>query len=151
MEIVAQTELVSINATMIVQVLSFLIFLFLIHRLMLRPLRATMDARQTDLKRIEREIKGKEKQIAELSAKMQKEAAALRAEAFLESETMETAGKQEAQVILEQTQEQIASRHRTANEDINRRIQAAQQELIREVETLATAIMEKLLERRLKP
>ena len=150
MEIVAQTELVSINATMIVQVLSFLIFLFLIQRVMFRPLLDTMNARRADLKRIEGEIRGKEKQMAELSSKMQKEAAALKAEAFLESEKLETEGQQAARSILEQTREQIASRQRTASEDARRRIKAAQQELAREAESLAAAIMEKVLERRLK-
>jgi len=150
MEIVAQTELVSINATMIAQVLSFLIFLFLIQRVMFRPLRDTMDARRADLKRIEVEIRGKQKQMAELSSKMQKETAALKAEAFLESEKLETEGQQAALSILAQTREQIASRQRTASEDVRRRVEAAQQELAREVESIAGAIMEKVLERRLK-
>jgi len=151
MEIVTQTELVSINATMIAQVLSFLIFLFLIQRVMFRPLRDTMDARRADLKRIEVEIRGKQKQMAELSSKMQKETAALKAEAFLESEKLETEGQQAARSILAQTREQIASQQRTASEDVRRRIEAAQQELAREAESLAAAIMEKVLERRLKP
>ncbi|MCU0592344.1 MAG: ATP synthase F0 subunit B [Desulfobacterales bacterium] len=150
MEIVTQTELVSINATMIAQVLSFLIFLFLIQRVMFRPLRDTMSARRADLKRIEGEIRGQEKQMAELSSKMQKETAALKAEAFLESEKLETEGQQAARSILAQTREQIASQQRTASEDVRRRIEAAQQELAREVESLAAAIMEKVLERRLK-
>lgn len=151
MEIVTQTELVSINATMIVQVLSFLIFLFLIQRVMFRPLRDTMDARRADLKRIEVEVRGQEMQVADLSSKMQKEAAALRAKAFLESERLETEGQQAARSILARTREQIASHQRTANEDVRRRIEAAQQELTREAESLAAAIMENVLERRLKP
>jgi len=56
MEIVTQTELVSINATMIIQVLSFLIFLFLIQRIMFRPLRDTMESRSADLKRLQKDI-----------------------------------------------------------------------------------------------
>lgn len=151
MEIVAQTELVSINATLIVQVLSFLIFLFLIQRVMFRPLQATMDARRADLKRIEGEIRGKEKQMAEISSKMQKEAVALKAEAFLVSEKLETEGQQAARRILAQTREQIASQQRTANADIRGRIEAVQRELTREAESIAAAIMEKVLERRLKP
>jgi F-type H+-transporting ATPase subunit b len=150
MEIVTQTELVSINATMVVQVLSFLIFLFVIQRVMFRPLLYTMDTRSADLKRVEREIKAKETQLVELSSKMQKEAAALKAEAFLESEKMEAAGKEEARGILKQTREEIAVQQRKANDDIRSRIETVQQELTRETETIAAAIMEKVLERRLK-
>ena len=149
MEIVAQTELVSINATMVVQVLSFLIFLFLIQRVMFRPLRTVMDDRRVHLKQIEREIKTQEARLAELSSKMQKEAAALKAEAFSESEKMETAGKLEARSILKQTRADIEVQQRKANEDIQRRIETVQQELAKEAETLAAVIMEKILERRL--
>jgi F-type H+-transporting ATPase subunit b len=151
MEIVTQTELVSINATMIVQVLSFLIFLFLIQRVMFRPLLNTMDNRGSHLKRLEKEIKTKETQLAELSSKMQKEAAALKAEAFLESEKMETAGKQEARSILKQTRQEMAAQQRKANDDIRSRIETVQQELAKETETLAAAIMDKVLERRPQP
>jgi F-type H+-transporting ATPase subunit b len=149
MEIVTQTELVSINATMIIQVLSFLIFLFLIQRIMFRPLRATMDERNTLLKQLQKEIKSQETQLASLSSKMQKEAAALKAEAFFESEKMEVEGKQEARGILQQTQEDIADQQRRASDDMRRRIEAVRQELVKETETLAAAIVDKVLERRL--
>jgi F-type H+-transporting ATPase subunit b len=151
MEIVSQTELVSINATMIIQVLSFLIFLLLIQRIMFRPLLATMDSRSTLLKQLQKEIKTKEHQLAELSSKMQKEAAALKSEAFMESDKMEAAGKQEAQGILQRTREDIADQQRKAKDDIRLRIETVRQELAKETETLAAAIMEKVLERRLQP
>lgn len=151
MEIVAQTELVSINATMIVQVVSFLIFLFLIQRIMFRPLLNTMDARSADLKKAERVIKAKESQLAELSSKMQREAAQVKADAFKESENMEAAAREEAHGILAQAQEKIAAQQRIANDDVRRRIETVQRELTKEAETLAAAIMEKILERRLQP
>jgi F-type H+-transporting ATPase subunit b len=148
MEIVTQTELVSINATMIVQVLSFLIFLFLIQRVMFRPLLGTMDGRNSLLKQLQKEIKTKETELAELSAKMQKEAAAVKAEAFLESAKMETDGKQEAGSILKQTREETAAQQRKASDDIRRRIETIQQELAAETETLVAIIIAKVLERR---
>jgi F-type H+-transporting ATPase subunit b len=151
MEIVTQTELVSINATMIIQVLSFLIFLFIIQRIMFRPLRDTMESRSADLKRLQKEIKAQESRLAELSSKMQKEAAAVKAEAFLESEKLETAGKQEAGGILDQAREQIEAQQRKASEDIRRRIATVQQELMKETETLAAAIVANVLERRPQP
>ena len=151
MEIVTQTELVSINATMIIQVLSFLIFLFLIQRIMFRPLRDTMESRSADLKRLQKEIKAQESRLAELSSKMQKEAAAVKAEAFLESEKLETAGKQEAGGILDQAREQIEAQQRQAGEDIRRRIATVQQELAKDTESLAAAIVANVLERRPQP
>ncbi|MCU0604841.1 MAG: hypothetical protein MUC33_19505 [Desulfobacterales bacterium] len=151
MEIVTQTELVSINATMFVQLLSFLIFLFLIQRVMFRPLRSTMEARSADLKRLQQEIKTQETRLAELSSKMQKEAAAVKADAFMESEKLETAGKREASDILKQTLAEIAAQQRQAGEDARRRIEAVQRELEKETEPLAATIIAKVLERRPQP
>jgi F-type H+-transporting ATPase subunit b len=151
MEIVSQTELVSINATMIVQVLSFLVFLFLIQRIMFRPLRETMETRSADLKRLQKEIKTQESRLAELSSKMQKETAAVRAAAFAESEKLETAGKQEAKGILKQAREEIAAQQRKASDDIRKRIAAVQQELAKETEALASNLIAKVLERRPQP
>jgi F-type H+-transporting ATPase subunit b len=151
MEIVTQTELVSINATMLIQVLSFLIFLFLIQRIMFRPLRDTMETRSADLKRLQKDIQAQESRLAELSSKMQKETAAVRAAAFAESEKLETAGKQEAGGIINQTREQIEAQQRQAGEDIRRRIAALQQELSKDTESLVAVIVAKVLERRPLP
>jgi F-type H+-transporting ATPase subunit b len=151
MEIVTQTELVSINATMIIQVLSFLIFLFLIQRIMFRPLRDTMESRSADLKRLQKDIQARQSQLADLSSKMQKEAAAVKAAAFAESEKLETAGKQEARSILKQTREEIAAQQRQASEDIRRRIATVQQELAKDTEALVAAIVANVLERRPQP
>jgi F-type H+-transporting ATPase subunit b len=148
MEIVSQTELVSINATMIVQVLSFLIFLFVIQRIMFRPLLNTMDGRSSLVKKLQKEIKTSETQLADLSSKMEKEAATIKAEAFQESEKLYEAGMLEAQAILNQTREEIEAQQRKANEDIRQRFAAVQQELKKETETLAAVIIAKVLERR---
>jgi F-type H+-transporting ATPase subunit b len=151
MEIVAQTELVSINATMIVQVLSFLIFMFLIRRVMLRPLRDTMESRSADLKRLQKEIKAQESRLAELTSKMQQETAAVRTAAFVESEKLEAAGKLEAGGILDQARAQIEAQQRQASEDIHQRIATVQQELAKDTESLAATIIAKVLERRTQP
>jgi F-type H+-transporting ATPase subunit b len=151
MEIVAQTELVSINATMVAQVLSFLIFLFLIQRIMFRPLQDTMESRSADLKRLQKEIKTQQSRLAELTSKMQQETAAVRAAAFAESEKLEAAGKQEAGGILDQAREQIEALHRQASEDIRRRIATVQQELAKDTELLAATIIAKVLDRRPQP
>jgi F0F1-type ATP synthase membrane subunit b/b' len=62
---------------------------------------------------------------------------------------MEVEGKQEARGILQQTQEDIADQQRRASDDMRRRIEAVRQELVKETETLAAAIVDKVLERRL--
>lgn len=151
MEIVSQTELVSINATMLVQAISFLIFLFIITRIMFRPLHRTMEDRSAHIKQLQHEMGLQEQQMVEISSRLAKEEKSLKAEAFLEAEQRESSAKQEAAALLRQAQEDIKTQQRTALEDIRGRTQAAQEQLANEVEPLILVIMEKILGRRVQP
>jgi F-type H+-transporting ATPase subunit b len=150
MEIVSQTELVSINATMLVQAISFLVFLFIITRIMFRPLRRTMEDRSAHIKKLQDEMVLQEQKLDEISSRLAKEEKSLKAEAFLESEQRESSAKQEAATLLRQTQEDIRTQQRTASEDIRGRTEAAREQLAKEVEPLILVIMEKILGRRVQ-
>lgn len=149
MEIIAQTELVSINATLLAQLASFLIFLFLIDRLMFRPLRQTMDARAGRVQDLQREVKNQEDQLNTLTAEMSRQEKMLKAEAFGESEKLEETGKQEAQRILHAVQEEIKSHHEKSAAENRVRIERLRRELLNEAGPLATTILEAVLGRRL--
>ncbi|MBT8369281.1 MAG: ATP synthase F0 subunit B, partial [Deltaproteobacteria bacterium] len=56
MQIISNIALISINETLIVQVISFLIFLFIINRIMFRPLLNVMDERKSHIDRIQQDI-----------------------------------------------------------------------------------------------
>ena len=56
MEIIATNALISINETFLVQLVSFLIFLYLINRIMFRPLLSTMAQRDEHVDRIREDI-----------------------------------------------------------------------------------------------
>jgi len=151
MEIVSQTELVSINATMLVQVISFLIFLFIITRIMFRPLRRIMEDRSAHIKQLHHEMELQGKKLGEMSATLAKEEKSLKAEAFLEAEQREAAAKQEAKALLRQARDDIRTQQRNASEGIRGRITAAREQLANETEPLVLMIMEKILGRRLQP
>jgi F-type H+-transporting ATPase subunit b len=151
MEIVSQTELVSINATMLVQVMSFLIFLVIITRIMFKPLRRTMEDRSAHIKQLQHEMVLQEKKLNEISAALAKEEKSLKAEAFLESEQRESSAKEEAQVLLGQAREEIMTQQQKATEEIQGRIGAAREQLANEAEPLIRMIMEKILGRGVQP
>ena len=151
MEIVSQTELVSINATMLVQVMSFLIFLVIITRIMFRPLCRTMEDRSVHIKQLQNEMVLQEKKLNEISAALAKEEKSLKAEAFLESEQRESSANEEARVLIEQAHEEITMQQRKATADIQGRIEAARAQLAKETEPLVLMIMEKILGRGVQP
>jgi len=150
MEIVSQTELVSINGTMLVQAISFLIFLFVITRIMFRPLRQTMEDRSAHVQQLEHEMVLQRKKLDEISAALAKEEKSLKAEAFLESEQRESSAKKEARVLLGQAREDIRGQQRKAAEDIRGRIETARKQLANETEPLVLMIIEKILGRRVQ-
>lgn len=150
MEIVSTTELVSINATLLVQMGSFLFFLWAIARIMFRPLRRTMTERSDHVRRLEQALQAQQKELAALTAAIRQEEAAVKREAFRESEALELAGKEEAQAILHAVQDEIRARQEAAAASTRRRIEALRAELRRETEPLVAAILETLLGRRLE-
>lgn len=151
MEIVTQNELVSINGTLLVQLASFLIFLFVIRKVMFQPLRQIMEVRSTYLKQVQRDITAQEKQLADLISQLKAEETALKGEAFRESGQREDSGKQEARSILRQVRDEIRKQQQQAAADVRVRVEAARQQLASEVEPLVVTILEKVLERRLRP
>jgi F-type H+-transporting ATPase subunit b len=151
MEIITQSELVSINATLLVQAVSFLIFLFLIERVMFRPLWRTVQDRRQHLLQLQREVKTQEQKLAEMTEKLEKEAAALKEAAFLESEKLEASGKQEARGLMRQMRAEVTARQKKDAEDIRQRVEGLQQQLTAEVEPLVARIIAKVLDRRLQP
>jgi F-type H+-transporting ATPase subunit b len=150
MEIVSQAELVSINATMLVQLGSFLIFLFVITRIMFRPLRRTMEDRSAHIKQLQQEMVLQEGKLEAISDSLAKEEKSLKAEAFLESEQRESSAKQEARALLRQARADIKTQQGKAAEDIRGRIGAAREQLANETEPLVLVIMEKILGRRVQ-
>jgi F-type H+-transporting ATPase subunit b len=151
MEIVTQSELVSINATLLVQAASFLIFLFLIERVMFRPLWRTVQDRRGYLHRMEGDVKAQERKLAEMTEKLEKEEAALKDAAFQESEKLESSGKQEARSMMRQVRAEMTARQKKDSAEIQRRVEVLQQQLADEVEPLVANIIAKVLDRRLQP
>ena len=82
MEIISNVALISINETMIVQVVGFLVFLFVINRIMFRPLRNVMSDRDIHIERIKRDITQAQKEVASISRQIQKQETATRIEAL---------------------------------------------------------------------
>jgi F-type H+-transporting ATPase subunit b len=151
MEIVTQSELVSINATLLVQAVSFLIFLFLIERVMFRPLWRTVQDRREYLRQLERDVKAQERRLVAMTEKLEKEAAALKAAAFRESEKLEASGKQEARSMLRQVRAEMFAQQKKDAAEIQHRVEGIQQQLAGEVEPLVANIIAKVLDRRLQP
>ena len=150
MQIIDTVALISINETLIFQVVSFLIFLFIMNRILFRPLRRIMTERETYIENVQKDIIDAQNQFEDLTHQIQKQEKAVRNEAFKQQAKLETAGNQQAAEILTSVRKEINASKEKARKDIDRQIAAARKHIQKEAEALSKSIIETVLHRSLK-
>ena len=151
MHIVSTEALLSINETLIVQLISFLIFLFIIKRVMFRPLRGMMKQREQHVDKIKSDIVDAEAEYEKLLEQIKKMEAAVSAEAFSIRDQLEKSGEKEAAEIVTSTQKEITVLKEKVAREHENQIVKVKKHIKLESETIAVAIMEKILERSPQP
>ncbi len=101
MQIVSNIALISINETMIVQVISFLIFMFVINRIMFQPLLKTRGDRDQYLNQIARDIVQAKEDVEQYTFELEERRNTIRSEAFEINKELEAVGNQEATGIVD--------------------------------------------------
>jgi len=149
MEIVSNVALISINETLFVQLISFLIFLFIINRIMFRPLRSTMAERDFYLEEMAADIDDAEKGYEKALLKIEARESEVRSAASVLSREREAAGTAEAGRIFESARAEIAELKNRATADVSAKLDEARKNVQTESDALAIAIIGKVLERRL--
>ncbi|MDX2501167.1 MAG: hypothetical protein QNL14_11775 [Deltaproteobacteria bacterium] len=151
MEIISNIALISINETLIVQVIGFLIFLFVINRIMFRPLQNVMSDRDIHIEGIKRDIVQAQKEVKSFASQIQEQDTAARQEAFELKDDLESAGSQQAKEIFESVKKEIVANSQKIQKEIEVRIAEERKSLEKESEALALNIIEKILDRRQQP
>ena len=148
MEIISNIALISINETLIVQVIGFLIFLFVINRIMFRPLRNVMSDRDIHIERVKRDIIQAQKEVASITSQIQEQDATTRKEALELKDDLEATGSQQANEIFESVKKEIAADRKKVQQEIDLRIAEERKAVKKESEDLALNIIEKIIGRR---
>lgn len=149
MEIVSTIALISINATLVVQLVSFLLFLLIINRVMFQPLRNTMREREFFIENLGREIDAADEERDRIMALLAKQERNARKEADKLRRQRRDEGAAEARRLLDQALVQIGEMHRIAEADVARQVAEAHLSVAQEAEQVSLALMEKVLERRI--
>ena len=148
MEIISNIALISINETLIVQVVGFLVFLFVINRIMFRPLRNVMSDRDIHIERVKRDITQAQKEVASITSQIQQQDAATRKEAMELKDDLEANGSQQAQKIFQSVKKEIAADRKKVQQEIEVRIAEERKAVKKESQDLAMNIIEKIIGRR---
>jgi F-type H+-transporting ATPase subunit b len=149
MEVISTVALISINATMAAQLVSFLIFLFIINRLMFRPLQDVMGEREQRIEGMQQDIVTADADMKQILAILAEEEAKAKQEAFLIQQKLENEGNQKAEAAFKEVGAEIERLKAQTHQEVERQILDVKQHLAEESRKLSTVIMEKALDRSL--
>jgi len=142
--------LINIDKSLIIQAVNFLILLFLLHRLLYKPLLAKMEERSSAIKQSLEEAQAAR---AEAARAHEENAARLRA-AYAEAATIREQAQKEAaeeqRRLLEAARAESQRMIESAKAQLDADVRRARDELRREVSDLAIGVAEKLVRRSLR-
>lgn len=149
MQIINTTALITINETLIVQLISFLLFLFIINRVMLQPLRKTMGARDSYMDKMKQDTLAAEEKLLDYIRQIEKRRDEVKSEAFAVFSKLEEDGRRQAHEIFVSAGREIEAFKEKAEKEISAQIDEARKRIFSETEPLAVCMMEQVLARRL--
>jgi len=147
MQIVSNIALISINETLIVQVISFLIFLFVINRIMFQPLLKTRGDRDQYLNQIAQDIVQAKEDVEQYTLELEERRNTVRSEAFEINKELGAAGNREATDIVDAAVKEVSTIREDTTQKLEAQIAEVRKQVQKESEPLAIQIMEKILDR----
>ena len=148
---VQENALIALNATLVVQMVSFLIFMFLLNRVMIRPILAVMDERKNYMDGLKQSVYDSEKGVETVSLQLQERESFARKESLQIKKKLEESGNSVGVETIQTAANEISMLKQEAEKEVQVQITEASKHMKKESETLAVNIMEKILDRRLNP
>jgi len=142
--------MISINATLVVQLIHFLLLLFIMNRLMLQPLLKLIRERDAFTARTKSEIKDLEVRIGQLKEEFISKEEGARKDAAHERSEITNEGMSEAEGYLNQSREEVSVIRQDAERDVQAEVNKTQPLLDAEASGLVEGIMEKIVGRRVE-
>ena len=143
--------MISVNATIFIQVIHFLLMVFILNRLLLRPVMRQIDGREQHIVQARKDaedLAAEAERLAQERADMERDA---RRGAAGERNVLKEEASKEAEGIFEDTRKEVAAIRARADQEIQSQVDKAKAVLDQEVAALADEIAEKIAGRRVNP
>jgi F-type H+-transporting ATPase subunit b len=140
--------MISINATLVLQVVHFLLLAFILNRLMFRPILRTLNKRTQYFQETRTEIEKLEKEAQRLKSEYFENEKLARKEAVRERTEIRNKGLSEVEKMLTESREQVASIRAEADQNARREMKNLRPSVQQEAGQLADEIMEQVIGRR---
>jgi F-type H+-transporting ATPase subunit b len=150
MEIINATALISINETFFAQLISFLIFLFILNRVMIQPLIQTMEQRKDHFAIVKEDIEKANTDLDSITKDLDEQRKSVLKEADSVVKTLEAEANKSASEVMDAARSQITALRQETEQKVEAQIKAAREQLTGEVDAITTIIMEKVLHRSLQ-
>lgn len=150
MEIVNATALITINETFFVQLISFLLFMYILNKIMVRPLIDTIERRKGYFSDIKTDVEKAKSDIVKLNRELDKERSQILKEADAVNRRLDAEADHSASEQIASAVSQIAQLRQETDATVKAQLKAVRAQLAEEVDALSTTIMEKVLHRRLQ-
>jgi F-type H+-transporting ATPase subunit b len=142
--------MISINATLVIQVIHFLILLYILNRLMFRPILRLMDERREHIEKTEKGVDEALDKTEVLKESFVSKVHGARSDATLERTELRETGIAETKELLERSKEETAVIRAETDKEAEKEIELTRPLMHDQVIVLAEGIIEKLLGRRLE-
>jgi F-type H+-transporting ATPase subunit b len=150
MEIISATALISINETFFIQLISFLVFLFILNRVMIRPLISTMEQRKEHFAGVSGGIEKAKADLDQINKELDQQRAQVLKEANIAVKKLYDEADQRVSELTDAAREQIVALRNETENKVKTQVKEARKQLAGEVNAITTIIMEKVLHRSLQ-
>jgi F-type H+-transporting ATPase subunit b len=140
--------MISINATLVLQVVHLLILVFILNRLMFKPILKLVDERTGYIEKSKTEIRDLESEAERLQQEYLSLESQARKKASSESLELKKAGVAQVEAMIDESQKEVASIRQESEVKIESEFEKAQPSLQGEATVLAQEIVERLIGRR---
>jgi F-type H+-transporting ATPase subunit b len=140
---------INLNFTLVLQVLNFLLLVFVLYKLLYKPVMKFLDERAHRIRTLIDETERAKEEAEKNAAKAQEKVQKARQDAYEILEKAKLEAQLEREKILEDTRLETQRMIRRAKEEIEHDVERAKGELRREVSGLSLMIAERLIEKSL--
>lgn len=141
--------MISINATLVVQVINFLVLAFILNRLMFQPILKLINERSQHVETTKNEIKDVELETERLKNEYLSQQSNARKDAAQERSQIKSTAATKAEEFINDSRKQVASVRMEADKEAEKKLNKERPLLNHEAMTLADDITEKVIGRRI--
>ncbi|MBN2419631.1 MAG: ATP synthase F0 subunit B [Deltaproteobacteria bacterium] len=140
--------MINVNATLLVQIINFLILMFILNRILLKPITEIIERRSKKIEDEKKRLVNLQQEAKELVEKCESIERKARKEASEQSNILKKEASEKAEDIFNRAKEEINSIREEADREINSKIEEASLSLKIFASELADELTEKVIGRR---